>query len=247
MGTSRRHRFRTRRNTAAALAAVAACVLMVPPQLSGTAADPEPEEQTADRRIVVSLEERQLWLVEGSDTLFSAPVALGRQDVFRYNGRTYRWTTPPGRRVVLQKKTDPIWTPPDWHYYEKAERRGLEPVKMERGERYPLSDGTYLEVRGDEAGRVNRWGNFWPWSSGSEMIFDGKIYIPPFGTPQREVPNALGTRALALGDGYLIHGTWEGTRSSIGSYASHGCIRMYNEDVERLFAMVDKGTEVLIR
>jgi hypothetical protein len=233
-------------NSGRAAAALVGLALMSPPDLSGTR-NPGDSAPEPARTIVVSLSEHRLWLVEGSDTLFSASVALGRQDVFRYNGRTYRWTTPPGRRQVLQKKTDPIWTPPDWHYFEKAERKGLEPVRMERGERYRLSDGTYLEVRDDQVGRVNRWGNFWPWTPGSEIIFDGMIFIPPFGTAQREVPDALGTRALALGNGYLIHGTWEGNRSSIGSYASHGCIRMYNEDVERLFAMVDVGTDVVIR
>ena len=57
--------------------------------------------------------------------------------------------------------------------------------------------------------------------------------------------NPLGTRAMALNaDGILIHGTPED--SSIGSNASHGCIRMHIKDSEALFTMVDVGTPVLI-
>ncbi len=57
--------------------------------------------------------------------------------------------------------------------------------------------------------------------------------------------NPLGTRAMALNaDGILIHGTPED--SSIGSNASHGCVRMHIADAEQLFTMVDVGTPVLI-
>jgi lipoprotein-anchoring transpeptidase ErfK/SrfK len=55
----------------------------------------------------------------------------------------------------------------------------------------------------------------------------------------------LGTRALALdAAGILIHGSpasW-----SIGSYVSHGCIRMFLSDAEDLFRRVPAGTAVLI-
>jgi lipoprotein-anchoring transpeptidase ErfK/SrfK len=198
------------------------------------------------RRIVVSVEKRMLWLIQGKDTLFSAPVAVGRTVDFTYKGKTYHWETPKGKRRVLKKKTDPVWRPPSWHYYEKASYRGLEVVEMEPGERYELSDGSYLEIRGDQVGRVNTRGQWWAWTPGKEIIFDGKIFIPPFGTAQREVPKALGTHAFYIGDGYLIHGTHEYNRDSIGRYASHGCIRMYNEDVRKLFEMVDVGTAVII-
>lgn len=199
------------------------------------------------KRIIVSLGQRHLWLVAGQDTLLSAPIAVGRDGSFRYKGETYRWATPRGQRRVIAKKRNPTWVPPDWHYYEKASYRTLEPVKMERGKKYELSDGTYLEVRDNQAGRVNRFGNFWAWTPGKELIFDGKIFIPPLDTAQRKVPNALGPYALDLGNGYLIHGTWEGNRDSIGTAASHGCIRMYNEHVSKLFEMVDVGTPVVIR
>lgn len=43
---------------------------------------------------------------------------------------------------------------------------------------------------------------------------------------------------------YGIHGTND--PSSIGQSVSHGCIRMYNEDVEELAATVSIGTRVRI-
>lgn len=58
--------------------------------------------------------------------------------------------------------------------------------------------------------------------------------------------NPLGTRALNLdAPGIRIHGTY--STSSIGTYASHGCIRMYISDSEELFELVDVGARVLIK
>ena len=74
---------------------------------------------------------------------------------------------------------------------------------------------------------------------------EGKIFIPPIGSAQRKVPDVLGTHKLEIGNGYLIHGTNEET--SVGAAVSHGCVRMYNEDVARLFAAVPIGTPVYIR
>jgi len=205
--------------------------------------------QTSDpdrRHIVVSLEQKRLWLVQDRDTLFTAPVAVGTGETFTFNGRTYRFDTPRGWRRVLEKKDDPNWIPPDWHYYEKAAARGLTPVHMEFGETYDLSDGTYLTIRGQDVGRVNQFGNFYAWTPGMELIFDGKIFIPPFETRQRVVPNALGPHKLVLGEGYLIHGVHDYTENTIGTAASHGCIRMNNDDLRYLSAMVEPGTRVYI-
>jgi len=43
---------------------------------------------------------------------------------------------------------------------------------------------------------------------------------------------------------YGIHGT--NNPASIGTAASNGCIRMYNEDVNELFNLVSVGTPVTI-
>jgi len=195
-------------------------------------------------RILVSTRERALWLMQDDVPVFKAPVAVGMHEKFTWAGKTYDFATPHSIRKVLAKSPDPLWVPPDWHYFEKAAEQKLEPVQLKSNSKIALSDGTRIEVRGDQVGRVNRYGNFWPFTPGMEIIFDGKIFIPPFGTAQRKVPEVLGTHKLEIGDGYLIHGTNED--DSIGEAVSHGCVRMYNADVAQLYAMVPVGTPVYI-
>lgn len=57
--------------------------------------------------------------------------------------------------------------------------------------------------------------------------------------------NPLGHFALALSmPGYLIHGT--NKPAGVGMRVSHGCIRLYPEDIEALFERVPSGTPVTI-
>jgi hypothetical protein len=197
-----------------------------------------------EARIVVSRDARWLWLMEGDSAVFSAPVAVGRDTIFRYGQREWDFNTPTGRMTVLGKEKTPEWVPPDWHYLEKAVERGLEPVYLRDGQRVALTDSTVIEVRRGEVGRINSYGNWRAFTPGGEIIFDGKIFIPPIGSPQRRIPEVLGTHRLILGDGYLIHGTPE--EDSIGEWASHGCVRMLNRDVARLYDLVDTRTPVYV-
>ena len=65
--------------------------------------------------------------------------------------------------------------------------------------------------------------------------------VYPYGDPK----NILGTRWMGIDEpSYGIHGTTE--PGSIGKYASAGCIRMYNEDVEELYKIVPEGIKVII-
>jgi L,D-transpeptidase ErfK/SrfK len=58
--------------------------------------------------------------------------------------------------------------------------------------------------------------------------------------------NPLGTRWMGLSaKGYGIHGT--NVPTSIGKAASHGCIRMRQQDLEELFDLVKVGTTVELR
>lgn len=72
-----------------------------------------------------------------------------------------------------------------------------------------------------------------PWAAGLGPVPPG--VSNPLGT------RWIGTSAPAIG----MHGT--PSSSSIGSRASHGCIRMYIHDAERLYDLVDIGTPVYIR
>ena len=64
--------------------------------------------------------------------------------------------------------------------------------------------------------------------------------------PEVEVPSGpdcpLGYRWIGIGGNYGIHGT--NVDSSIGTYASHGCVRMWEKDVEDLFDHIVKGIPV---
>ena len=57
--------------------------------------------------------------------------------------------------------------------------------------------------------------------------------------------NPLGPLAMTLSlPSYLIHGT--NKPAGVGMRSSHGCIRMYNEDIEELFKRAQRGTAVHI-
>lgn len=68
----------------------------------------------------------------------------------------------------------------------------------------------------------------------------------PGGVPENPLgPRWLGLNALGTGgSSYGVHGN--NNPSSIGTYASSGCIRMYNDDILWLYDRVPLGTEVSI-
>ena len=60
--------------------------------------------------------------------------------------------------------------------------------------------------------------------------------------------NPLGTRWMGTSaPGIGMHGVPPSENSSIGTYASHGCIRMYNWDAVQLFSRVAIGIPVIIQ
>jgi len=107
--------------------------------------------------------------------------------------------------------------------------------------RYPVATAKQGFVTPDGAWEVvdkvenPSWHNPAPtgWGAGEPLV------IPP------GPGNPLGTRALYLSaPGIRIHGT--PSDSSIGTYASHGCIRMHIPDSEALYPLVPIGTPVFI-
>jgi L,D-transpeptidase ErfK/SrfK len=76
-----------------------------------------------------------------------------------------------------------------------------------------------------------------------ESIRKEKPYLPKVMPPGSD--NPLGSHALRLSLGtILIHGTnkpW-----GVGRKISHGCIRLYPEDIPRLFQLVSNGAKVTI-
>lgn len=70
------------------------------------------------------------------------------------------------------------------------------------------------------------------WAKGSEPVPPGPS-------------NPLGTRWMGLDrEDIGLHGTPDS--SSLGGYASHGCVRMFIPSAEKLYSLVDVGTPVVI-
>lgn len=210
------------------------------------AESPEPSQDQP--YVVVSIEDHRLWYRQGDSVLFTTEVATGSGRILEKTGGDTHWRfeTPRGRLVVESKETDPIWVAPDWHYVEEAQRRGLGVLRLDRRQRLPVGDGSFLLVAGSDVvkrfpdGRqvvVNA-------SEGQELVAGGNIVIPPFGTNQRKYKSVLGTHRLNLGDGYALHGT--NKPETVGRSVSHGCVRLRNEDIAKLYELVPIGTPVYI-
>ena len=74
---------------------------------------------------MVSIADRRVWYLQGADTLFTAPVAVGSGETMVISGETKRFQTPRGVMKITHKEKDPVWVPPDWHYVQYARRHGL--------------------------------------------------------------------------------------------------------------------------
>lgn len=185
-------------------------------------------EQTAARAarnqpyLVVSIAERRVWYLQGDDTLFTAPVAVGSGKTLVLGGETKRFQTPRGQMEITHKERDPVWIPPNWHYVEYARKHGLSVVDM--------SDAAPDALAG--------------FPPGDEPVRGGKVFIPPYGSPQRRHQGVLGVAKLEMQDGYYFHGT--DNEASVGSAASHGCIRMRKDDILWMYDRVPVGTPVYL-
>ena len=213
------------------------------------ALDDTPAQPSADSDyLVVSIADRRVWYKHGDSVLYTAPVATGsgKQLVIKGNSKILRFETPRGRLTVQRRDSAPAWIPPDWHYQEQANKRRLGIVQLVRGVPLKLSDGSQIIVQGNDVVRRGSDGRIRPLtaSDGREIVADGKIVIPPYGTNQRKYPDVLGTHRLYLGDGYALHGT--NNPGSIGQAVSHGCVRLRNEDIAALYDRVAVGTPVYI-
>jgi hypothetical protein len=195
-------------------------------------------------RIEISMLDRQLWVISGLDTLLTAPIAVATGDTLRYAGRVWTFRTPRGERKVLRKSEDPIWTPPDWHYAEVARENGLDLRSIENGRPIYLLDGSRLEVRNGEVGLVLPGAGFAALPLDEHIVFDNTLFIPPLTSHNRRIAGELGRHMLDLGDGYLLHGTPH--TYTIGTAATHGCIRLHDPDIEWLYTFTPMGTKVYI-
>ena len=117
-----------------------------------------------------------------------------------------------------------------------------------------VSEGNGMAVRYPVA--IGRAGRAWlgqtsvegkymqpDWAPPAVVLHDHPgLHYTPGGSPH----NPMGAAAITLRlSEVAIHGTTQSMRRSVGTAASYGCIRMYNEDVVDLYQRVSVGSTVI--
>ena len=236
--------------------ALAGC--MVTPMPDEPAPTPVPAEPfvpyrfalTEDTQVVGQLHYTR---VRDEQTLLDIARAydLGYDDIIAANPGVDPWTPAAGERVLL----------PLAHVLPDAPREGIVINLAARRLFYypPAEQGAPTEVITHPIG-IGREG--WSTPLGTTKVakkHDAPAWTVPAsilrehaakGDPLPAVvppgpDNPLGSHALRLGwSSILIHGT--NKPAGIGMRVSHGCIQLYPEDIEPLFAAVPEGTPVRV-
>ncbi len=131
-----------------------------------------------------------------------------------------------------------------------AERRLYLVMSGGRALRYAVGVGRAeaLNFHGSAViGRKEQWPR---WTPTASMITQIPRYASYAGGLPGGLDNPLGARALYLYRGnqdtyFRVHGTNE--PASIGTAASSGCIRLFNQDIIDLYNRVPVGTSVMVR
>jgi len=220
--------------------------------------------QDTDQTIVVSTAENKIYLMRGKEKLFEAVCSTGK-GATSIDGKTMVFDTPIGKLHVISKETNPLWVPPDWHYAEEAKKKGLRVVKLQPGQSIDADSGSHAESISSSSSGVFSWmggssshrfkvknntvveevnGEEHELPPGQMIQSGGMLIVPPVGTPQRKFDKVLGAYRLNMGNGYAIHGTQ--AVDQLGRSVSHGCVRVGEADLARLFSMTNVGDEVII-
>ena len=202
----------------------------------------EASKRDRNLHISVSLDERRLWVVVDKDTVMDAPVAIGSGETLVFGEKVWQFDTPRGIRTVRRKDSDPHWVPPEWHYAETAQEYGLRVEKLSMKKPYSISGGRKIMFQDGEAGVMHPDSGFFLLPLDEEIVFDNTLFVPPVGSKNRQVQGMLGKYKLDTGAGVLLHGTPH--KTSIGKAATHGCLRLRDEDIEWLYDYIPVGTKV---
>jgi len=223
------------------------------------------DSQETDQIVVVSTAENRLYVRRGGKTIFQAVCSTGKGTTLTDgSGRSMVFNTPTGRFRIVRKEENPLWSPPDWHFIEEARKKGKRLVRLGPGEKVDVATGQpagteetvhvwgerssgsrrFLTVRHNTVVEIGPDGRERELPPGEIIEVGGAIIVPPHGTPQRKFDKVLGKYRLNLGSGYGIHGTLY--PDQLGRSVTHGCVRLGDADIERLFAMANVGDQVLI-
>jgi len=177
--------------------------------------------------------------------------SLGYEEVVRANPGVDPWLPGEGTRIVLPTQFVLPDAPSEgivvnlaalrMFYFPKPGKDGVREVLT-----YPIGIGKvgWATPEGRTTVVSKRRDPWWtpPASVRREHAAEGDPL------PARVPPgpdNPLGARAMNLGwPSYLIHGT--NKPAGVGLRASHGCIRMYPEDIAAVFDRVPVGTKVTV-
>jgi lipoprotein-anchoring transpeptidase ErfK/SrfK len=224
------------------------------------------DSQDSGQTIIVSTAENRVSVRREGKTIFQAVCSTGKGTSMVIGGRTMVFDTPTGSFRIQSKEENPVWVPPDWHFVEEARKKKLEVVRLNPGQAIdaetgaPVSEedsrglwgmlrasdrprGRVLKMKGASVVEVGPDGER-PLPPG-ELIRAGKtLVVPPPGSAQRRFEKVLGHYRLNIGNGYALHGTL--ATDQLGRSVSHGCVRLSDADIERLFHMAKVGDQVLI-
>jgi len=255
-----------------ALLLLGGCTLLNPPQepvappaVAAPAVVPDP----AAPRLPV-LETRHLELAANQDLIGETQVIFARyENTFSAIGRQYNLgyeemrSANPGVDQWLPGEGTPIYLPTQTILPE-APRTGIV-VNVPAMRLFyftaekPAADGTpgVTKVTSHPIGvGAQGWGTPFGEAKVMQKARDPVWYVPASvrkehaerGDPLPRIvqpgpDNPLGKFAMSLSlPGYLIHGT--NKPAGVGMRSSHGCIRLYPEDIEALFERVGRGTTV---
>jgi L,D-transpeptidase ErfK/SrfK len=176
---------------------------------------------------------------------------LGYEDIVRANPDVNVWVPGEGTEVILPTRYVLPSGPRKGVILNLAEYRLYYFPETKEGETayvmtYPISIGrmdweTPLG-RTQVISKVRNPSWYVPQSVLDEHAADGRP-LPRIVPPGPD--NPLGKFAMRLGlPGYLIHGT--NRPAGVGMRVTHGCVRMFPEDIEYLFTKVDVKTAVRI-
>jgi len=176
---------------------------------------------------------------------------LGFDEVARANPGVDPWLPGDGTRIVLPTQFVLPDAPAEGLVINVAALRAFYYPKADKGEQrtvitFPIGIGKigWATPIGTTQIVSKRKDPYWtpPESVRKEHAEEGDIL------PERVPPgpdNPLGAYAMNLGwPSYLIHGT--NKPAGVGLRASHGCIRMYPEDIAALFDSFAVGTKVTV-
>lgn len=167
---------------------------------------------------------------------------LGYTEMVAANPGIDPWVPGKGVKLVL----------PSWHILPDAPRKGIV-INLADQRVYYFRGAGIVETAPIGIGREG-----WNTPTGTTRIIrkqkDPTWYVPKSIRKQEpDLPafigpgpdDPLGDRAMYLGwSGYLMHGT--NKPYGVGRRVSHGCIRMFPEDIHRFFEQVPIGTQVRV-